>query len=365
MGGKLHSARSRNDQVATDVRLYCRHQVHLLYAQLIEFQRVLVLLANRHEQTILPGYTHLQRDQPILLAHHLLAYFEMAERDKERLDDLLKRIQTLPLGAGALAGTTFPIDRAFVAKELGFERIAHNSLDAVSDRDFVIEFLSACSLIMMHLSRFCEELILWSSAEFNFVKLPENFCTGSSMMPQKVNPDVPELIRGKTGRCYGNLLNLLTILKGLPLAYNKDLQEDKEPLFDSAHTVSVCLKLFSQMLEETTFKEEKLLQATRDGFLLATDFADYLSSKDVPFRESHHIAGRLVRYCQDTKQYLEDLPLDVLQKFHPKVQRDVHQWLSVKAAVDRRKSYGGTALSQVKVQIRRAEKILSRKKPKN
>lgn len=364
-GGKLHTARSRNDQVATDVRLYCRHQIHVLFSRLIDFQSVLVKTANRYEQTILPGYTHLQRAQPILLAHHLLAYFEMAERDKERLEDLLKRVQTLPLGAGALAGTTFPIDRAFVGKELGFERIANNSLDAVSDRDFVVELLSACALIMMHLSRFCEELILWSSAEFDFVKLPENFCTGSSMMPQKVNPDVPELIRGKTGRVYGNLTALLTLLKGLPLAYNKDLQEDKEPLFDSAQTTEICLRLFSEMLEEASFKEDKLLQATREGFLLATDFADYLASKGIPFRESHHIAGKLVRYCQEQGKYIEDLPLETLQKFSPKAQKDVHQWLSVKASVNRRKSYGGTALSQVKAQIRRAEKILARKKPRN
>ncbi len=365
VGGKIHTARSRNDQVATDVRLYCRHQIHVLFSNLIEFQSVLTLLANRYEQTILPGYTHLQRAQPILLAHHLMAYFEMAERDKERLEDLLKRVQTLPLGAGALAGTTFPIDRAYVAKELGFERIANNSLDAVSDRDFVVEFLSACSLIMMHLSRFCEELILWSSAEFDFVKLPENFCTGSSMMPQKINPDVPELIRGKTGRCYGNLLSLLTLLKSLPLAYNKDLQEDKEPLFDSVETTQTCLKLFAEMLAETNFKEENLLKATREGFLLATDFADYIASKGVPFRESHHIAGKLVRYCQENNKYLEDLPLETLQKFSSKVQKDVYQWLSIEASVNRRKSYGGTALSQVKVQIRRAEKILARKKPRN
>lgn len=364
-GGKLHTARSRNDQVATDVRLYCRHQIHLIFSRLIDFQTVLVKLAHRYEQTIMPGYTHLQRAQPILLAHHMLAYFEMAERDKERLEDLLKRVQTLPLGAGALAGTTFPIDRTFVAKELGFARVAHNSLDAVSDRDFVVELLSACALIMMHLSRFSEELILWSSAEFDFVKLPETFCTGSSMMPQKMNPDIPELIRGKTGRAYGNLFNLLTILKGIPLAYNKDLQEDKEPLFDSAQTTETCLRLFTEMLEETSFKEEKLLRATREGFLLATDFADYLASKGTPFRESHHIAGKLVRYCQEAEKYIEDLPLEELQKFSDKVQKDVHQWLSVRSAVNRRNSYGGTGLSQVKAQIRRSEKILARKKPKN
>jgi len=365
VGGKLHTARSRNDQVATDLRLYCRHKIHALFSRLIEFQQVLVRLANRYEQTILPGYTHLQRAQPILLAHHLLAYFEMAERDKERLEDMLKRVQTLPLGAGALAGTTFPIDREFVAQELGFKRVASNSLDAVSDRDFAVEFLSACALILMHLSRFAEEIILWTSAEFNFVILPQGFCTGSSMMPQKVNPDVPELIRGKTGRCYGHLMGLLTTLKGLPLAYNKDMQEDKEALFDSAETSETCLKLFTQMLEETSFKEENLLKATREGFLLATDFADYLASKGLPFRESHHIAGKLVRYCQQKKLYLEDLSFETLRKFSAKVQKDIHQWLSVKAAVNRRKSYGGTALSQVKFQIRKAEKILARKKPRN
>lgn len=364
VGGKLHTARSRNDQVATDIRLYCRHKVHEIYSRLIDFQSSLVYLAKRYQKTILPGYTHLQRAQPILLAHHLLAYFEMAERDKERLEDLLKRVQTLPLGAGALAGTTFPIDRHFVAKELGFARVANNSLDAVSDRDFAVEFLAACSLILMHLSRFAEELILWTSAEFNFVQLPQGFCTGSSMMPQKINPDVMELVRGKTGRCYGNLMSLLTTLKGLPLAYNKDMQEDKEPLFDSAETTETCLKLFALMLTETNFKEENLLQATQEGFVLATDLADYLTSKGVPFRESHHIAGKAVRYCQDNEFYLEELPLDILKKFSPKVEKDVSEWLSVEASVSRRKSYGGTAFSQVKVQIKQAEKILSRKKPK-
>ncbi len=363
VGGKLHTARSRNDQVATDVRLYCRHKIHSLFSCLIDFQRTLLKLAQRYSDTILPGYTHLQRAQPILLAHHLLAYFEMAQRDKERLTDLLKRVETLPLGSGALAGTTFPIDRQFVAKELGFKRVCANSLDAVSDRDFVVEFLSACALILMHLSRFSEEMILWTTTEFNFVKLPEGFCTGSSMMPQKVNPDVPELIRGKTGRCYGNLMSLLSTLKGLPLAYNKDMQEDKEPLFDSAETTETCLKIFTQMLEETSFKEDVMLKATQEGFLLATDIADYLASKGLPFREAHHVAGKLVRFCQEEGLYLEKLDLKNLKRFSSLFEADVHPWINLKNSVNRRKSYGGTASSQVQAQIRRAQKILSSQKP--
>ncbi len=364
VGGKLHTARSRNDQVATDVRLYCRHKIHSLFSGLIDFQKTLVQLAKRYPNTILPGYTHLQRAQAILLPHHLLAYFEMAERDKERLTDLLKRVETLPLGSGALAGTTFPIDREFVAKELGFKRVSANSLDAVSDRDFVIEFLSVCSLILMHLSRFSEEMILWTTTEFSFVKLPEGFCTGSSMMPQKVNPDVPELIRGKTGRCYGNLMSLLTTLKGLPLAYNKDLQEDKEPLFDSAETTETCLKIFTQMLAETSFREEVMLQATQEGFLLATDIADYLASKGLPFREAHSVAGKLVRHCQEKGFYLENLELPKLKSFSSLFEADVKNWINLKNSVNRRKSYGGTASSQVQTQIRRAEKILANQKPK-
>src|SRR4030095_1278694 len=360
IGGRLHTARSRNDQVALDLRLYCRHQAVELKSALVKFQRSLLRIANRHLKTVMPGYTHLQRAQPVLLAHHLLAYFEMADRDKERLTDLLKRVETLPLGAGALAGTPYPVDRHFIAKELGFKRVAGNSLDAVSDRDFVAEFLSACSLILAHLSRLAEELILWSTLEFNFVQLPEEFCTGSSMMPQKMNPDVLELIRAKTGRVFGHLSGFLTVLKGLPLAYNKDLQEDKEPLFDGVETALHCLHLFSELLAKTSFKEENLFKATKEGFLLATDLADYLTQKGVPFRESHRIVGQIVRYCQENHTLLEDLPLEIFRKFSKEIGPDVRRWLSVRAAVDRRKSYGGTATEQVKTQLRRAEKMLSR-----
>jgi argininosuccinate lyase len=360
VGGKLHTARSRNDQVALDLRLYSRHQILQIRTLLMKFQRALVRQANRNIKTVLPGYTHLQRAQPILLSHHLLAYFEMAERDKERLADLLKRVETLPLGAGALAGTPFPIDRAYVAQELGFKRTAANSLDAVSDRDFVAELLSACALILAHLSRLAEELILWSTLEFDFVQLPEAYCTGSSMMPQKMNPDVLELIRGKAGRVFGHLTGFLTVLKGLPLAYNKDLQEDKESLFDAVETTLSCLKLMAPLLAETSFKEDKMMQATREGFLLATDLADYLTRKGLPFRESHRIVGNIVRYCQKNHIPLEQLPLEIFRKFSKRIESDVRNCLSIRAAVDRRKSYGGTATEQVRAQLRRAEKILSK-----
>ncbi|MFO1519899.1 MAG: argininosuccinate lyase [bacterium] len=359
-GGKLHIARSRNDQVALDLRLYCRDHVHKVQRRLVEFQRSLLRLANRYAKTVMPGYTHLQRGQPVLLAHHLLAYFEMTERDKARLTDLLKRVETLPLGSGALAGTTFPIDRAFVAKQVGFPHLTANSLDAVSDRDFVLEILSACSTIMVHLSRFAEELILWSTLEFDFVQLPEGYCTGSSMMPQKMNPDVLELIRGKAGRVFGHLSGFLTVMKGLPLAYNKDMQEDKEPLFDAVDTTLTCLHLFAGLLAETSFKEINLKKATQDGFVLATDLADYLAHKGIPFREAHHIVGRIVRYCQEAHTVLEELPLEILKKFSKRIEKDVANWLKISAAVDRRKSYGGTASDQVKSQIRRAEKLLSK-----
>ncbi len=360
VGGKLHTARSRNDQVALDLRLYSREQIQNLKNHIAEFERALITLAKKYSKTIMPGYTHLQRAQPILLSHHLLAYFEMAERDKERLTDLLKRVETLPLGAGALAGTTLPIDRMAVAKELGFSRVAANSLDAVSDRDFVIEMLSACSLIMVHLSRFAEELILWSTLEFDFVQLPEEYCTGSSMMPQKMNPDVLELVRGKTGRALGHLSGFFTTLKGLPLAYNKDLQEDKEPLFDSVETTLTCLKLFAGLLQKTSFKEENLKKATEEGFVLATDLADYLTQKGIPFREAHEIVGKIVRYCQEHHKVLEDLSLITLKRFCEVIGPDVQSWLTVESAINRRKSYGGTATEQVKVQLKRAEKILKK-----
>ncbi|MGW8161282.1 MAG: argininosuccinate lyase, partial [Desulfobulbales bacterium] len=291
-GEKLHTARSRNDQVALDMRLYLRDQSHHLMALLTSLQKGFVVLARQYFGVIMPGYTHLQRAQPVLLSHHLLAYYEMFSRDKARLNDCLKRIDVMPLGSGALAGTSLPIDRNFVARELGFPAISANSMDAVGDRDFMVEFLAACSLIQIHLSRFSEELVLWAGQEFNFVEIADRFCTGSSIMPQKKNPDIPELVRGKSGRVFGNLLALLTVLKGLPLTYNRDLQEDKEPVFDSVDTVSQSLAVMIELLTGLSFNREILEQATEKGFMTATDLAEYLVQKKIPFRQAHAIVGR-------------------------------------------------------------------------
>lgn len=357
-GGKLHSARSRNDQVATDLRLYCRDQIGEIVVALLQFQRALLDQAKKNVDVLMPGYTHLQRAQPISVAHYLMAYYEMADRDLRRLLDSMPRVNTLPLGAGALAGTTFPIDREFVARELGFSAVARNSLDAVSDRDFVVETLSNLAMIMMHLSRLAEEWILWTSQEFQFLQLPEGYCTGSSMMPQKVNPDVLELIRGKTGRVYGSLITLLTLMKGLPLAYNKDMQEDKEPLFDAVDTVLDCLRLAAPMIAKTRFKAENLKKALGVGFVLATDVADYLATKGVPFRQAHRIVGELVAYCQDKGLELKDLKLADLRRFDAHFQKDVLAWIDDGHSVDRRASTGGTARKQVRKQIEAAEKAL-------
>ena len=360
VGGKLHTARSRNDQVATDLRLYCRDHAEKIRELLRDFQSALLNLAEKNVDTLLPGYTHLQRAQPISLAHQLLAYFEMAGRDYERLNDALVRINVLPLGSGALAGTTFPIDREAVAKELGFTTVCRNSLDGVSDRDFVVEFLSALSLIMTHLSRLSEDFILWATQEFQFVALPEDFCTGSSMMPQKINPDVLELVRGKAGRVYGSLITLLTVLKGLPLTYNKDLQEDKEPLFDAVHTVESSLSLISAMLKKTRFRPEKMRQAMAEGFVLATDLADYLVTRGLPFREAHHVVGKIVAHCQQANCELKDLKLDALKKFEKRIGPDVFDWLEETHSVDRRATTGGTARKRVHAEIRRAKKLIKR-----
>lgn len=357
-GGKLHSARSRNDQVATDLRLYCRDKIGEITMALLGLQRALVDQAKKNVDILMPGYTHLQRAQPISVAHYLLAYHEMADRDLRRLLDSMPRVNTLPLGAGALAGTTFPIDREFVARELGFSEVARNSLDAVSDRDFVIETLSNLAMIMMHLSRLAEEWILWTSQEFQFIKLPEGYCTGSSMMPQKVNPDVLELIRGKTGRVYGSLTTLLTLMKGLPLAYNKDMQEDKEPFFDAVDTVLDCLRLAAPMIAKTRFNAPNMKKALGAGFVLATDVADYLAMKGVPFRQAHRIVGELVAYCQGKGIELKDLTLDEMKRFDGHFQKDVFSWLDDAYSVDRRASTGGTARKQVKKQIETAEKSL-------
>lgn len=357
-GGKLHTARSRNDQVALDFRLYCRDRVSELHDSLVALERVLIEKAKRFIDLVMPGYTHLQRAQPVLFSHHLLAYLEMFERDRGRLLDSFKRLNVLPLGSGALAGTTFPIDREFVARELGFAEVSHNSLDAVSDRDFAVEIASASSILMMHLSRLCEELILWSTSEFDFIKLPESFCTGSSMMPQKMNPDVPELVRGKTGRVYGHLIALLTMLKGLPLAYNKDMQEDKEPVFDLFETVIDSVDILAALLEGTMPNRGRMEEAASDGFLLATDLADWLVKKGVDFRSSHEITARIVRYALEERKDLKGLTLVELKKFSPKFTPDLFRALTTKAATDNRRAIGGTAKANVLKEIKRLEKRL-------
>lgn len=358
-GGKLHTARSRNDQVALDFRLYCRDRLEELHESIVEMETVFVKKAREFIDVIMPGYTHLQRAQPVLFSHHLLAYVEMFERDRSRLLDAFRRMNILPLGSGALAGTTFPLDREFVAKELGFGDISHNSLDAVSDRDFAIELAATCSLLMMHLSRLCEELILWSSSEFDFIHLPESFCTGSSMMPQKMNPDVAELVRGKTGRVYGSLISLLTTLKGLPLAYNKDMQEDKEPVFDLFETSITCVDVIAAMINETRPNRQKMEAAAADGFLLATDLADWLVRQGVDFRSCHEVSARVVRYALDQSRDLKDLTLEELKTFSKHFTKDVFKAMTTGAAVNNRKTIGGTARSNVLKEISRLEKRLS------
>lgn len=358
VGKKLHTARSRNDQVALDIRLYLRSEINQIQGLVKELCRVLVDTADKEKTTIMPGYTHLQRAQPIVLGHHLLAYYEMFRRDYERLTDCSKRVAISPLGAGALAGTGFSIDRQMVAGQLGLDQVVANSLDAVSDRDFAAEFLFDLSLIMMHLSRFSEELILWSSMEFNFIIFDDSYSTGSSIMPQKKNPDVAELVRGKTGRVYGDLVALLTMLKGLPLAYNKDMQEDKEALFDAIDTVCGCLGIFKPMLETAVFNRERMLAATKDGFLNATDLADYLVAKGLPFREAHAVSGRLVKYGVNCGKRLEELGLAEFQAVSPLIGPDVYKVLDMEQVVGARVSYGGTGFSQVEFQIRQAQEWL-------
>ncbi|WP_020060155.1 argininosuccinate lyase [Bacillus sp. 123MFChir2] len=355
VGGKLHTGRSRNDQVATDMHLYLRNEVQHIIEAVKQMQTVLTVQAEEHIETIMPGYTHLQRAQPISFAHHLLAYFWMLERDANRFTDLLGRINISPLGAGALAGTTFPIDREYSAQLLGFDGIYENSLDAVSDRDFILEFLSNASILMMHLSRFCEELILWSSQEFQFIEMSDCYATGSSIMPQKKNPDMAELIRGKTGRVYGNLFSLLTVMKGLPLAYNKDLQEDKEGMFDTVRTVKGCLHVMAGMLETMTVKKDNMAKAVTQDFSNATEIADYLASKGLPFRQAHEIVGKLVLLCINKGVYLLDLPLATYQEMSPLFEEDLYEVLSPYAAVKRRNSAGGTGFEQIEQALQKAK----------
>ena len=351
VGGKLHTARSRNDQVALDIRMYLRDEIAEVHELLTSLQKVIIDLADKHSDVVLPGYTHLQRAQPVLLGHHLLAYYEMFERDRGRLEDCFRRVNVMPLGAGALAGTVLPIDRKFVAKELGFSGVCENSMDAVSDRDFAIEFVSACAQIMMHLSRLSEELVIWSSSEFGFITISDGFTTGSSIMPQKKNPDVAELTRGKTGRVYGSLVALLTIMKGLPLAYNRDMQEDKEPLFDTADTVTLSLSVYTEMLKGITIHRETMRRAAEDGFITATDLADYLVRKGMPFRQAHEIVGRAVLRAIELQCGLGGMPLAEYKQLSPLIRDDVYEALSVEASVSRRTSQGGTAPANVKKRL--------------
>jgi argininosuccinate lyase len=357
---KLHTARSRNDQVALDVRLYLRDTVDSITRYLFELQNVLVDLAGRHIETVLPGYTHLQRAQPILLAHHLMAYYEMFSRDTERLQDCMVRINIMPLGSAALAGTPHPIDRKYTAELLGFEEVSGNSVDSVSDRDFIIEFLSAAAICMMHLSRLSEELIIWSSAEFGFIELPDAFATGSSIMPQKKNPDVAELVRGKSGRVFGNLMALLALMKSLPLSYNRDMQEDKTLLFDTADILTACLEIYLQLLPNITIHKTVMQKAVGSGYLNATDMADYLVTKGLPFREAHHCVGQVVRYALGLKKEIHELSIKELKQHAPQIEDDIFDYLGAQQMIDRRTSIGGTATQTVKTAIKAAEQKLKR-----
>jgi len=360
VGRMVHAGRSRNDQVALDLRLYVREAITAIRDGIRTLQKVIVSKAEVHLNTLMPGYTHLQRAQPMLLAHHLMAYFEMLQRDRERFAGCLVRVNVLPLGAGALAGTTLPIDPAYVAKLLAFPTVAANSEDAVSDRDFAVEFLSCCAILAMHISRLAEELVLWASAEFGFIELSDAFATGSSIMPQKKNPDVAELARGKTGRVYGNLVSLLTILKGLPLSYNRDLQEDKEPVFDTTDTIRRMLDVLPPMLLAIKFRVDRMQAAAAEGFMNATDLADYLVTKGIAFREAHEIVGRIVRYCVESGERLEALSLARLREFCPVFKPDVSKYITAEACVERRLSPGGTSSRRVSEAIQQAKRTLQR-----
>ncbi len=359
---KLHTARSRNDQVALDVRMYLKDEVLNITKGLQELRRVIVKLAKDNTDIILPGYTHMQRGQPVLFAHHLMAYNEMFSRDAERLSDSLKRIDVMPLGSAALAGTTYPINREYTAELLNFSKVSGNSMDSVADRDFIIEFQAIASICMMHLSRISEELVIWSSSEFDFIELPDSFATGSSIMPQKKNPDVPELVRGKTGRVYGNLINVLTMMKALPLTYNRDMQEDKEPLFDTVGVLKACIGIYIEMLPRIQVNKDIMLKAASEGFLNATDFADYLVSKGMSFREAHDCAGKAVSFAIENKKELHELTLKELKGFSKTVKKEIFDLLTPEQMIERRKALGGTASENVKAAIKKAEKELAKRK---
>lgn len=359
-GKRLHTGRSRNDQVALDIRMYLRDETAVIDEMLAHALDVLVSLAEEHTETIMPGYTHLQKAQPVTFAHHLMAYFEMFRRDRDRLSDCRRRMNVMPLGSGAMAGTTYPLDREFVCEKLEFDSVTMNSLDGVSDRDFAIELASCLSIIMMHLSRFCEELILWSSHEFAFVEMDDAFSTGSSIMPQKKNPDVAELIRGKTGRVYGHLMGLLTTMKGIPLAYNKDMQEDKEPIFDAVDTVKLCLPVFCDMLATMTVKKDNMLKGAKGGFTNATDVADYLVKKGLPFREAHSVVGQMVFYAIEHNKNLDDFSMEEFKSFSDMIEDDVYTAISMETCVNDRKIIGGPAKETVERAIKLAKEYLEK-----
>lgn len=360
-GKKLHTARSRNDQVALDLKMYVKDEIGNIKELLFELEHTLLTLALGHTETIMPGYTHLQPAQPVTFGHHLLAYFEMFKRDIERLEDCLKRVDIMPLGSCAMAGTTYDIDRNYTNELLGFSNITSNSMDGVSDRDYVIEFLSINSMIMMHLSRFCEEIIMFCSPSFGFIELDDGFSTGSSIMPQKKNPDVPELIRGKTGRVYGHLMGILTVMKGLPLCYNKDMQEDKEAVFDSTDTVKICLKTFIPMIGTMKVKNKKMKQACSLGFLNATDAADYLVKRGIPFRTAHEIIGKLVLYCINSGKTLDNLSIDEYKNISEIFSNDIYEAIDIKNCVNNRKTEGGPSAEMVKSQIEKGYFYLEEK----
>ena len=358
VGGKLHTARSRNDQVAVDIRMYIMYEADTVKAYLINLMKVIVDKAVNNLGVIMPGFTHLQTGQPILFSHYLMAYFQMFKRDFQRFNDMMMRANYCPLGAGALAGTTFPIDRNFTASQLNFYGPTENSIDSVSDRDFVIEFLSAASITMMHLSRFSEEIILFSNPDVNFISLTDDYCTGSSIMPQKKNPDIPELIRGKTGRVYGSLMTILTIMKGLPLAYNKDMQEDKEPLFDAVDTILASLKVFAPMVEKMQVLENNMKNSAGKGYSTATDLADYLVRKGVPFRQAHHIVGKTVAHAIEVNKNLDELSLDEMQQFSKLIENDIYNYITLESSVNSRNSYGGTSAESVMTQVKLAKSFI-------
>lgn len=350
-GKKLHTARSRNDQVAVDIRLYLKDEIAEIEKLLSALMDTLVTLAEKHQDTVMPGYTHLQRAQPVTLAYHLLAYYQMFKRDSSRFADCLDRMDYLPLGSGALAGTTYNTDREFLASELGFKGVCPNAMDAVADRDFAVEFISCCSITMMHLSRFCEELILWSSVEFSFVEIDDAYSTGSSIMPQKKNPDMAELIRGKTGRVYGDLMSLLTIIKGLPLAYNKDLQEDKLPVFDAGDTLKASVNIFTEMIATMKVKEENMERAAKYGYMNATDAADYLVTKGIPFRDCHEIIGRIVLYCINKGIAIEEMSMEEFKSFSDQFDMDIYDKIAIRSCIKAKRSQGSTSFDSVKQQL--------------